>query len=198
MPYLRERWAHGCQNARRLWQDLHQRGYTGGYGSVAACVRPWRGDQYRWRGQVQTRTRSAAADSALSPRQVCWLLLRPAATLSADERAYLARLATACPQVTLARTLVEGFGTVFQEHNVDGLYAWLRQAGQSGIRELAAIAHSIWADRRAVQAAVQMEWSNGQVEGQVNRLKVLKRTMYGRATFDLLRLRVLHVGELSG
>lgn len=93
---------------------------------------------------------------------------------------------------------MEGFGTVFQEHNVDGLYAWLRQAGQSGLRELAAIAHSIWADRRAVQAAVQMEWSNGQVEGHVNRLKVLKRTMYGRATFDLLRLRVLHVGELSG
>lgn len=78
VPYRRERWAHGGQNARRLWQDLHQRGYTGGYGSVAAGVRPWRGDQYRWRGQVQTRTRSAAADSALSPRQVCWLLLRPA------------------------------------------------------------------------------------------------------------------------
>jgi transposase len=198
VPFLRERWMQGCQNARRLWQDLQQRGYTGGYGSVAACVRPWRGDRYRWRGRVQTRTRSSAADRALSPRQVCWLLLRPATTLGDDERAYLARLAAACPQVTLARALVEAFGAVFQEHDVAGLYAWLRQAGQSGIRELAAIAHSIWADRRAVEAAVRTEWSNGQVEGQVNRLKVLKRTMYGRATFDLLRLRVLHVVELSG
>lgn len=198
VPYLRERWAHGCHNARRLWQDLHQRGYSGGYGSVAACVRTWRDERYRWRGQMQTRARSGAIDSAFSPRRVCWLLLRPAATLSDGERAYLARLNAACPQVSLAKALVEGFGAFFQEHNVAGLYAWLRQAERSGIRELATIAHSIWADRRAVEAAVQMEWSNGQVEGQVNRLKVLKRTMYGRATFDLLRLRVLHVADLSG
>jgi transposase len=55
-----------------------------------------------------------------------------------------------------------------------------------------AAARSIWLDRQAVEAAVRFDWSNGQVEGKVNKLKTTKRAPYGRATFDLLRRRVLH------
>jgi len=168
--YLRTRWAEGCHNATELWHELRERGYTGCYDSVAALVAPWRGEQYRHRGRVKVRRSAADTASAYTPRQVCWLLLRPLDTLTADEHAYLTRLYHGCPQVALAEALVEEFGTVLREHDVEGLYTWLRRAETSAIKEVQALARSIWLDQAAVEAAVQLDWSNGQVEGQVNKL----------------------------
>jgi len=74
-----------------------------------------------------------------------------------------------------------------------GLYTWLRDGEESGIPEFQAIARGVWLDRNAVEAAVALRWSNGQTERQVNRLKTTKRAMYGRAKFDLLRQRMLHL-----
>ena len=71
----------------------------------------------------------------------------------------------------------------------------IRRAWQANVpRELGAFATGLKTDYHAVKAALTTDWSNGQVEGQVNRLKLLKRQMYGRAKFDLLRQRVLHTG----
>ena len=72
------------------------------------------------------------------------------------------------------------------------LDAWLVQAEHSGIAELKSFAQGIRRDYAAVCAAFSSRWSNGQVEGQVNRLKLMKRLMFGRAQFDLLRQRVLY------
>lgn len=94
----------------------------------------------------------------------------------------------------LAHALVEEFAAALKEHDVAGLYAWLHRAEECGITELSATARGMWLDRPAVEAAVATAWSNGQTEGQVNRLKVLKRAMYGRAKFDLLRQRMLYAG----
>ena len=69
---------------------------------------------------------------------------------------------------------------------------WLRRAKASGIQEFQGFVAGMWRDYAAVAAAFSMEWNNGQVEGQVNRLTLLKRQGYGRAGFDLLRQRVLH------
>jgi len=69
---------------------------------------------------------------------------------------------------------------------------WIEGARDSGIGELQRFAAGLVADHAAVQAGLTLTWSNGQVEGQVNRLKLLKRQMYGRANFDLLRQRILH------
>jgi transposase len=189
--YLRARWAEGCHNALQLWRELQGRGYTGGYGSVAALVAPWRGERYRHRGQVKTRRSSPDNTTAYTPRQVCWLLLRPPDTLTADDDAYLTRLYHACPQVALAEALVEEFGAVLREHDVEGLYTWLRRAQTSGIKEVQALARSIWLDQAAVEAAVRLDWSQGQVEGQVNRLKTTKRAMFGRASLEVLRRRLV-------
>jgi len=189
--YLRTRWAEGCHNATQLWHELRARGYTGCYDSVAALVAPWRGEHYRHRGRVTVRRAAADADSAYTPHQACWLLLRPLDNLTADERAYLTRLYQACPQVALAEALVEEFGTVLRERDVDSLYTWLRHAETSGIKEVQALARSIWLDQAAVEAAVRLDWSQGQVEGQVNRLKTTKRAMYGRASLDVLRRRLV-------
>jgi transposase len=192
MPYLQERWEAGCRNAKQLWHDLRQRGFTGGYTTVSDYLRTWR------------QTHGPGADCGRCPaqwqppqtpvytaRQTLWLLLRPSTDLTADEQAYLTRLPQVCPLVTLAPALVQDFRTLLREHDVDGLYAWLHGAEACPIPELRRVAKRMWLDRRAIEAAVVLEWSNGQVEGRVNKLKVLTRSMYGRAKFDLLRQRVL-------
>ena len=128
----------------------------------------------------------------VTPRQVCWLLRRPCDELTDDERAYLVRLQVACPQAACIAGFVAQFAAVLRKHDVEGFSAWLRGAEESGIAEMQAIARGLWLDRDAVEAAVATEWSNGQTEGQVNRLKTTKRAMDGRAKFDLLRQRILH------
>lgn len=191
--YLCERWGAGCHNATRLWHELRGRGFRGSYTSVALYVAPWRGEGYRYRGQSRLRRSSLSPTDALfTPRQVCWLLLRAYDELSDHERAYLARLHATCPQVVHVARFVTQFAAVLREHDVDGRYSWLRRAEESGIKEVPAIARGLWRDRDAVEAAVATSWSNGPVEGQVNRLKTTKRAMYGRAKFDLLRQRILH------
>jgi len=162
--YLQARWAEGCHNATRLHQELQDRGFRGSYESVAAFVAPWRDEHYPYRGQVRTRQPPRpAGDGLATPRRVCWLLLRPDGDLTETEQAFRSDLYTACPQVACAEALVKDFARVLRERDVDGLYAWLRVA-----------------------------WSNGQVEGSVNKLKLTKRAMYGRAKFDLLRQRLLY------
>src|SRR5919199_1651818 len=144
------------------------------------------------RNSVSAATPAATEGSTYTPRQVCWLLLKAPDDLTPDEAAYVTRLYHTCPQVALAEALTKEFATVLRERDVDGLYTWLRRAEASGIKELQGGARSLWLDRQAVEAAVRCDWSNGPVEGKVNKLKTTKRAQYGRATFDLLRRRVLH------
>jgi len=187
-PFLRERWSAGCHNATQLWRELRERGFTGRYGIVALHLHQWRAPERRG------ASRSVRRVTGYSPRQTAWLLLRSTEKLTADECIYLLHLQQGCPEVMLAQALVEEFAAALKEHDVAGLYAWLYRAEECGIAELRATARGMWLDRPAVEAAVATEWSNGQTEGQVNRLKVLKRAMYGRAKFDLLRQRMLHAG----
>jgi transposase len=193
IPYLQERWTAGERSARQLWRDLRTRGFTGGYTTVSDYLRTWRATQ----GDAgRRRRRGSPTPIPTSPtytaRQTLWLLLRPLAELTAEEHAYLTQLYHLCPHVYLGQALVQDFRTLLQEHDVAGLYAWLRGAAACPISELRRVATGMWLDRPAIEAAVSSEWSNGQVEGRVNKLKVLKRSMYGRANFDLLRQRVLH------
>jgi len=192
--YWQARWAEGCHNATRLHQEQQARGFRGSYERVAAYVAPWRDTHDRHRGQVRTRPQPRpAADRLATARRVCWLLLRPDNDLTQAEQTFRSHLYTVCPEVTLAQALVKDFARILRESDVDGLSAWLDQAEASGIAELRALVRSIWIDRPAVEAAVRTGWSNGQVEGSVNKRKLTKRAMYGRANFDLLRQRTLHV-----
>jgi len=75
---------------------------------------------------------------------------------------------------------------------VDGLYLWLRGVEVSGMKDLQAFARIVWLDRGAGEAALRLEWSNGHAEGKVNKLKLLRRMVYGRSTFDLLHRHALH------
>jgi len=193
LAYLRTRWEAGCHNAQRLWQEIRAQGYTGGRTVVAAYLRTWRvRPAAAGHSPATQRTPAGAPAVSRAPRQVCWLLLRPLEQLSDDEQAYLTRLYHCCPQVAVVQALVKEFATVLREQDVAGWYAWLRGVEMSGIAELQGVARSMRQDRQAIEAAITLDWSNGVVEGKVNKLKVTKRGMYGRANFDLLRQRVLH------
>lgn len=199
VAYLRARWDAGCHNAKLLWRELRQRGYRGGYTRVSDYLRAWRprpdvarGFQSAGGAERLPAPRTYTTYTTYTSRPTLWLLLRPASELTAAEQTYLTHLYWRCPHVYLGQALVHEFATVLREHDVSGLYAWLRGAEKCPIRELARVARGMWSDRQAIEAAVELEWSNGQVEGQVNKLKLLKRGMYGRSRFDLLRQRVLH------
>jgi transposase len=119
-------------------------------------------------------------------------LVRPPPDLDADDQAYVEQLCRLAPEIATIYQLAQEFRRVVHDRDHAALEGWLTAAEQSGVPEAIGFAAGIRRDRRAVDAALTMEWSNGQLEGQVNRVKVLKRRKYGRAGFDLLRQRVLH------
>ena len=121
-----------------------------------------------------------------------WLLTRIPDTLDDEEQTYRERLCELCPDLATAYPLIQDFQTMLRERRVEQLDDWLAQASACGVRELRRFALGLQQDYAAVRGALEYPWSQGQTEGQVNRLKQLKRQMYGRAKFDFLRLRVLH------
>ena len=96
------------------------------------------------------------------------------------------------PQIEKAKGLAKEFTRIVRERSSSAFTEWLRAAMQSKLKEFESFARGLSEDYEAVVNALRYEWSNGQLEGQVNRLKLIKRMMYGRAKFDLLRARVLH------
>jgi len=111
--------------------------------------------------------------------------------LPEEERDYLRRLCDQEPTIARAYALAQELVTMARERTGQGFDAWLTRVTTSDITELDRFARGLTDDRAAVEAGLSLEWSNGQTEGQVNKLKLLKRQMYGRANFDLLRRRVL-------
>lgn len=125
-----------------------------------------------------------------SAREASWMLLR-ADELTDEGKPVVEFLRRLSPEVVRAQELAMNFIGLVKERRADDLRGWLVEAQRSEIAEFVSFANGLTADLRAVRAALEYEWSNGQVEGQVHRLKLLKRQMYGRAKPDLLRARVL-------
>jgi transposase len=189
--YVEQRWAEGCTEVKQLWQEVQAQGYQGSYKSVWMFTRGWQSPRH----SASLAAPAAPTSPTRTPRQAMWLLARAPEALDDEDTAYREALCQVCPDVAQAYPLVQTFQTMVRTRQVDQLDPWLEQAQASGVRELRRFALGIRQDYAAVRAALEYEWSQGQVEGQVNRLKQLKRQMYGRAKFDLLRLRVLHRSE---
>ena len=126
-----------------------------------------------------------------SPNQAAWMLLQPE-KLNEEEQSTVEKLSQLFPQIERAKELAQEFTQIVRERSSDKFNAWLRSATRSKLKEFVSFARGLSEDYEAVKNALCYEWSNGQLEGQVNRLKLIKRQMYGRAKFDLLRARVLH------
>lgn len=192
---LRERWDAGCQNANTLWEELRAAGFPGSAGTVRRHVGNWRREPGR-RGRPSVRVTDAAAGRPApapvpSPRQVKWWLLDAMDELTDEQRAYVRRLLAAVPRVGTAQQVALEFGRLVRERDQAAFPGWLQQAEASGIPELRSVAVGMRRDRAAITAALRLPWSQGQTEGQVTRLKLTKRAMYGRGGLDLLlgRLR---------
>jgi transposase len=191
---LRARWNAGCRDATLLWQDLRARGFTGSLRMVQRAVAGWRVEPGR-RGRAAKRVGVVPRPAPPrprppSPRQAVWLLLRPVDVLEPTQRTMRDRLLAAAPEVERALAAIVAFRRMVRQRAAAALDDWLA-AAVSGVPELRAFAASLRRDLPAIMAALTHAWSSAQVEGQVTRTKVIKRQMYGRAKFDLLRKRVL-------
>jgi len=185
VPYLRERWAAGCRNAAALWHELRARGFRGGYSGVAARLAGW-----RERPDAGALTTAAPA-RRFSVREATWLLLRGGEELDPHQRAFLSALGQRCPEADRAGSLARDFRTLVTRRDSAALADWVARADDADVPELRGFANGLRRDWAAVTAGLDLPWSSGQTEGQVNRLKLLKRQMYGRASFALLRHRFL-------
>jgi transposase len=191
--YLHKRWKEGCHNAAQLARELETQGFVGSYCSVRRRVAHWDpAESSRFQGSVSPVPPAVHPPSS---RRLAWLLLKESGDLDDQDRVFVEALCQRCPEVAVAAKLAREFGDMAHDRQGHALDDWIQRAWDRAIpRELRAFATGLRSDYDAVKAAMTTDWSNGQVEGQVNRLKLIKRQMYGRAKFDLLRQRVLHMG----
>jgi len=149
--------------------------------------------QYMEAEQFPERKQNVSRSQELgkvTPRRVLWWLLLPQNRTEA-QTAYLTRLEALCPEIRTARALVQAFFTLARERAGERLKPWTEQVQESGLSELERFSRGLREDWAAVVAGLTLPWSNGPTEGHVNRLKLVKRQMYGRASFELLRGRYL-------
>jgi len=138
------------------------------------------------------RARSALTSArGPSTREVALLFLRRPADRTDEQTAYVERLLQEDAAIAAAYTVTQDFATMLRQREGERLDQWVEDAAQSGIDDLKRFALGLQDDYDAVQAGLTLEYSNGQVEGQVTRLKLVRRSMYGRGHFDLLEHRVL-------
>ena len=187
-----EHWNEGRRNGRTLLRELQRLGYRGSYGTLMRYLRRLKVPQG---STVPNRSRpvpvAVAPRRELTPRTVAWTVLRREERRSAQNREMLAELRQYSPELDEAIALAEEFAALVRGRQPERLDPWLQRAQDGTVVSLRRFAKRLSADYEAVRAAVKLGWSNGPVEGQINRLKMLKRTMYGRAGLDLLGRRFL-------
>jgi transposase len=189
-PYLLQRWAEGCHNGVRLYREIAAQGFTGSRVHVARLVAQLRRDHAA--DQPADHTAQRASPEGLTPRDATWLIVRRAQDQTPTEHAAREQLTRLTPELERVVTLAERFLALLRERQGDlACDQWVADAASSGVPELRRFAIKLKQDLAAVRAACREAWSNGQTEGQVHKLKLLKRSMYGRAKFDLLRRRLL-------
>ena len=184
MAFLERRWAEGCHNAAQLWRELVALGFRG----RPTTVRAW-----------ATGRRETGASAGVGPVRPVWqlpsrrglarLLMADTDALSKTERAFVELLFTDVPDLAGAVAAAKNLRQVLRRKGGESLDAALAAAEHTA---LAGFVSGLRRDAAAVQAALDLPWTTSPVEGQINRLKMIKRTMYGRAGFALLRARVLH------
>jgi transposase len=191
--YLQQRWVEGERNVKQLLVELRERGYRQSETIVYDYLRTLRKPPERADASVvqkQPAIRSAA-QTALSAREAAWLFVCNPHKLRLSQAVRLDHLRVTHEDLGLAYQLVQDFRVMVTKRDVQVLGRWLEEAKASNIKELQSLATGIYRDFDAVRAALAMDYSNGQTEGKVNKLKCIKRQMYGRANFDLLRQRML-------
>jgi len=186
--YLLQRWSQGERNAAQLYREISERGYPGSATMVRAYVAHLRSTTADGSAPRSRKERAAAS----SPRALRWLLSRKREDLDREDQTRLEKLLSLSPEVQAVSTLLQAFLSIVRERKHQELRCWMVEASSSAVPELKSFVRGIERDYDAVYAALRLPWSQGVTEGKVNKLKTLKRVMYGRAGFALLRQRLLH------
>jgi len=190
MVYLIRRWREGCTDSMQLWRELRALGYTYSSRTVSRFVtRLRRASAAGW--APETQTSPYTRPQGPSARAVSFTWVCPEAKRAQDAQLYMDQLTQADPAMAQAYTLSQAFLALVRERRGDALAAWMTEATASGIEALARFAQGLQEDLAAITAGLTLPWSNGPVEGHINRLKMLKRQGYGRAGVSLLRQRVM-------
>jgi transposase len=188
-------WNRGCRNGSHLFRTIRSQGFRGQYGIVTLYVRRMRQAQglapWQRRNNQPLPTVMAAPRRMLTPRRATWLVLRPAERSTEQDHRQLAQLTQQTPELAEGVALAQDFAALVRRRQPTQLDPWLARAAQSTLPPFRRFARGLRADYAAVQAAVTLPWSQGPIEGHINRLKMLKRQMFGRARLDLLARRFL-------
>jgi transposase len=190
--HIDRRIQEGCQNAAQLYRELAALGCQGSSSSVRQFI------SRRLAAAGRTRQRANAARPPPPPpppsaKSLSFELLKRAKDRKAEEQARVERLQRVDAELTEALELAAAFQAMARKETAPALSEWLERA-EKACPEIRRFAEGVRQDEAAVAAALSGPWSNGPVEGQVNRLKAIKRQMYGRAGLALLRARVVHAG----
>lgn len=193
--YVVQRWQAGCHNGAQIYREMTAHGYPGTMRALyrylvrlydacppSASSKPAR--------QKKPLLPSGPYDH-FSAKRGAWLFFRPPAELTPAEQQEVAFLCQVPPQLEAAYQLTQRFVTLMKERQADRLEDWLKGARGSHIPELGTFGRGLARDQAAVVASLKVSYSQGIAEGHVNRLQLIKRTMYGRAGFSLLRQRVI-------
>ena len=180
-PYLNQRWNEGATSARQLHAELRGRGYRGSYPTVARYLQPF-------------RTLPAAPPAVPAPpktRQLASWILRDPATLNDGEQVKLNDARARCPHLDALAGHVTEFAKILTGRHGHRLDAWITAVEADDQPDLHSFARGLKHDHAAVLNGLTLPHSSGAVEGNVNKIKMIKRQMYGRASFGLLRKRVI-------
>jgi transposase len=193
--YLVQRWNAGYRDTRQLCAELRQRGYRGSYPTVARYTQRLRQAQGATpRQRLGGKPLVAVSDPKQPPltaRRAAWLVLRREDRRTAVESQQLTQLRAQPGELAEAITLTEDFVQLIRQRQGAQLDPWLERAAQSILGVFRRFAQGLRDDYAAVKAGMTLPWSTGPVEGHINRLKMLKRQMFGRARLDLLSCRFL-------
>lgn len=180
-PYLHQRWTTGCSNATLLFEEIKARGYRGRYQLVRDYLRPLRTD---------VRIPEPASPAPKVRRIVGWIMSNPE-NMTGDDRRRLDEILTRSPELVALAGHVRSFATMMCDLRGDRLEEWMAAVDADGLPALRSFVVGLRRDQDAVTAGLTLPWNSGPVEGHVNRIKMIKRQMYGRANPDLLRKRIL-------
>ncbi|ORE96993.1 transposase [Aurantimonas sp. 22II-16-19i] len=201
LPMLEARLADGCENGLQLWRECKEFGYSGSPKQIHLWLQdhrtaPSKHAPHRPRNDALPSVEARRPSALPSPKQLAWLIVRAPETRSTEDVAAIQQIGQdreAAMVVRLVRRFVDLVRRVgIRSRDAGPVFdAWLLDAKNCGVHAVETFAAGLDQDGAAIYAALRTGWSNAQVEGQVNRLKLLKRSMYGRGSLDLLRRRLL-------
>lgn len=179
LPWLNDRWEAGARNALALWREMRNEGFVGQSGVVS---------QWAQRRRLAEKANQSGLARTPSARVLARLMTSARDGLAKSEAILVAVIEDNVPELITARQAIGEFQSMIRSKSAAKLSDWLQSAKGSLVNSFA---NGVERDLAAVRNAILSPWSNGQTEGQITRLKLIKRQMYGRAKLDLLEARLI-------